>query len=48
MGVSIYEPKPLLDLNTPIKDITDQLIKSADDLLYLAKQDGRNKICAAR
>lgn len=48
MGLSIYEPKPLLDLNTPIKDITDQLIKSADDLLYLAKQDGRNKICAAR
>lgn len=48
MGIGTYEPKPLLDMNTPIKNLSDQLIKSADDLLYLAKQDGRNKIVAAR
>ncbi len=48
MGIGNYEPKPLLDMNTPIKNLSDQLIKSADDLLYLAKQDGRNKIVAAR
>ncbi len=48
MGIGNYEPKPLLDMNTPVSNLSDQLIKSADDLLYLAKQDGRNKIVAAR
>ncbi|MBI5181849.1 MAG: diguanylate cyclase [Nitrospirae bacterium] len=48
MGISAYEPKPLLDLKVPLKELTDQLIKSADDLLYLAKRDGRNKIYAAK
>ena len=49
MGIGNYEPKPLLRYeHTPIKNLSDQLIKSADDLLYLAKQDSRNKIVAAR